>query len=103
VWVDPGDTGLASTVIADKGYPLHVAHTLVSEAVKLFAETYPSREYLRESVSDGYPWIEGYYCSKLDELFRTFINPARVGEIFESERELLLKSVTLKNMDDLLR
>lgn len=89
--------GLAGAVLADADYPMRVAFTLLSEAMRQF-ETKIGNKWMNVAADTELDFPEG------QELLTKFQDPSEADKITKIEKELdEVKGIVIKSMDDILK
>mmetsp|Transcript_44813 Transcript_44813/g.106374 ORF Transcript_44813/g.106374 Transcript_44813/m.106374 type:complete len:201 (+) Transcript_44813:95-697(+) len=94
-WVNA--EGLGAAVLVDNEYPMRVAFTLVSEALRLFQEKMKGKwEDAKNDMTLTVPEVE--------ETFNKFQDPSEADKLTKIEKDLEeVKGVVMQSMDDLLK
>jgi len=94
-WVHP--QGIGAAVLIDSEYPMRVAFTLLSEAVRMFLEANQGRW---EDLQKDAPLP----CPEVEQLFVKFQDPTEADKLTKIERDLEeVKGTVMQTMDDLLK
>jgi synaptobrevin family protein YKT6 len=89
--------GVGAAVLVDSEYPMRVAFSLASEAIRLVCEQQAGNwEDTTKDLALNVP--------DADELFAKFQNPAEADKLVKIEKDLEeVKGVVMQSMDDLLK
>jgi len=94
-WVHP--QGVGAVLLADNEYPMRVAFTLLSEAIRVFLEQ-NSGKWEAASADTA------LQCPDIESLFTKFQDPAEADKLTKIEKDLdEVKGVVMQSMDDLLK
>merc|ERR1719329_1133435 len=94
-WVHPD--GVAAVVFADNEYPMQVAFTLLSEALRVFLDQNTGKW---EDILDD----TALQCPDLETLFAKFQDPTEADKLTTIQKDLdEVKGIVMQSMDDILK
>jgi len=94
-WVN--GQGIGAACLVDAEYPMRVALTLLSEAIRIFMERMAGK--WESATADM-----ALQCPEVEELFQRFQNPAEADKLTKITKDLEeVKGVVMQSMDDLLK
>lgn len=94
-WVHP--QGVAAVICADGEYPMRVAFTLLSEAIRIFLEQNAGKW-------EDVPADTAIQCPDIEVLFAKFQDPSEGDKLAKIEKDLdEAKGIVMQSVEDLLK